>query len=198
MTTSDRLYCVDLIHAWALYRDQGRWAELFETFHPEGTIAVTWFKGTFVDFVETLKRTTASSKSLSKHLIDWPLVSLQGNRAVAETSISILGRQKLSGVLVDNISYARFLDRLERRSGRWRISERVAIYEKDRLDPVVPSEAFTRLMAETDFSVYPEAYRYLAHRLVASGRKLVSPILVHGSADADALYRRYGDWLKSS
>ena len=198
MTTADRLDCMDVIQAWALYRDQGRWAELLDAFDPEGTIAVTWFKGRFADFVDASKRVAANSKSLSKHLIGWPLISLQGSRAIAETSVSIIGRQILSGVLVDNISYGRFLDRLDRGNGRWRIVERVAIYEKDRLDPVVPSEKFDRFMCETDFSIYPEAYRFLAYRLVAGGRRLASPIIVHGSAEADAVYRRYRDWLKQS
>lgn len=195
MTTSDRLDCMDLIQAWALYRDQGRWDELLETFHPDGMIAVTWFKGPFAEFVEASKRAAATSKSLSKHQIGWPLVTIEDDRAISETSIAILGRATLAGVLVDNISYGRFLDRLERRQGRWRIIERVAIYEKDRLDPVMPSEAFDRFMAETDFSIYPEAYRFLAHRLVSGGRNLASPIVVNASPDADALYKRCRQWL---
>lgn len=195
MTMSDRLDCMDLIQAWALYRDQGRWAELLDTFHPDGTISVTWFKGAFPDFVEASKRAAANSTSLSKHQIGWPLVTLRGDRAMAETSIAIHGRATLDGILVDNVSYGRFLDRLDRREGRWRITERVAIYEKDRLDPVVPGEAFDRFMTQTDFSIYPEAYRFIAHRLVSTGRKLVSPIVVNASREAEALYRRYRDWL---
>ncbi|MDO8877852.1 MAG: nuclear transport factor 2 family protein [Pseudolabrys sp.] len=198
MTTSDRLDCMDLIQAWALYRDQGRWDELLETFHPDGSIAVTWFKGPFAEFVEASKRAAVNAKSLSKHQIGWPLVSLKGDRAIAETSISILGRQTLSGILVDNVSYGRFLDRLQKRNGQWRIAERVAIYEKDRLDPVVPSEAFERFMTETDFSNYPEAYRFLAHRLVSGGRKLASSIIVHGSPEAYAVSRRYREWVQSA
>lgn len=198
MTTSDRLDCMDLIQAWALYRDQGRWAELLDTFHPDGTIAVTWFKGAFADFVEASKRAAVGSKSLSKHQIGWPLVTLRGDRAMAETSIAIHGRATLDGVLVDNVSYGRFLDRLECRAGRWRIAERVAIYEKDRLDPVVSGEAFDRFMTETDFSIYPEAYRFIGHRLVSAGRKLVSPIIVNASPEAEALYRRYRDWLEQA
>lgn len=195
MTTFDRLDCMDLIQAWALCRDQGRWEELLDTFHPDGTISVTWFKGTFPDFVEASKRAAANSKSLSKHQIGPPLVTLRGDRAMAETSIAIHGRATLDGILVDNVSYGRFLDRIERREGCWRIAERVAIYEKDRLDPVTPGEAFNRFMAETDFSVYPEAYRFIAHRLVSSGRKLVSPIIINASPEAEALYRRYRNWL---
>ena len=43
------------------------------------------------------------------------------DRAVAETNVAILVRQKIGGVLTDMTSYARFLDRLERISGAWRI-----------------------------------------------------------------------------
>src|SRR5215472_7223317 len=67
---------------------------------------------------------------------------------------------------------ARFLDRLERREGRWAIVERAAIYERDRLDPVAPSEAFDKLFAASELSIYPEAYRYMAARLNAAGRAL--------------------------
>ncbi|MBI1200965.1 MAG: hypothetical protein GC182_00505 [Rhodopseudomonas sp.] len=198
MELADRLACMDLIQAWALYRDQGRWTELLDTFYPEGRIAVTWFAGPFSEFVarsQKAAQVALTAGSSSKHQIGWPILSFAGDRAVAETNVSILGRQTLNGVQVDNISYGRFLDRLEKRGGQWRILERVAIYEKDRLDPVIPGEAFDRLMAESDFSVYPEAYRFLAHRLVSAGRTLASPILCHGSAETETLYRRYQTWL---
>lgn len=200
MDLADRLACMELIQAWALYRDQGRWPELLETFHPEGTIAVTWFAGPFNEFVarsQKAAQVAVATGSSSKHQIGWPIVSLAGDRAIAETNVSILGRQTLNGVQVDNISYGRFLDRLERRAGTWRILERVAVYEKDRLDPVIPGPAFERLMAESDFSPYPEAYRFLAHRLVSAGRTLASPILCHGSAETQALYGRYQTWLRA-
>ncbi len=195
MDLSARLDCMDLVQRWALYRDQGRWPELLSTFHPEGTIAVTWFRGPFVDFVAKSQKAALAAKSTSKHLIGWPIVTLAGDRAIAETNVSILGRQMLADVQVDNLSYGRFLDRIERRDGQWRICERVAIYEKDRLDPVVPGAAFDRMMAEADFSPYPEAYRFLAYRLVNGGRELASPIMCHGSEDTKALYRRYHDWI---
>jgi hypothetical protein len=92
-------------------------------------------------------------------------------------------------------SHARFLDRLERRSGRWMIVERTAIYERDRLDPVEPSEAFDALFTATDLSIYPQPYRYMAARLNAAGRAL-APVIHHdGAPHTAALYRRYDAWL---
>ena len=46
------------------------------------------------------------------------------------------------GIAADLTSHARFLDRLEKRNGAWKLVERAAVYERDRLDPVEPSAAF--------------------------------------------------------
>jgi len=190
MTTEDKYACAELIQAWGLYRDQRRWSDLLDTFHPDGEIAVSWFRGPFRDFVEHCKR-----GSPSKHLIASPFVRIAGDRAVAETSTVILVRQKIEGIAVDMTSRARFLDRLERRQGRWRVLERAAIYEQDRLDPVVPSEAFARIMQGAAASPYPEPYRYMAVRLAAAGRPLAEPVHHDGSPATAALYARYEAWL---
>ena len=190
MTTEDKIACAELIQAWGLYRDQRRWPELLDTFHPEGEIAVSWFRGPFRDFVERCK-----GGGPSKHLIWPPVVRIKGERALAETSIVIGVRQTIEGVAVDMTSRARFLDRLERRRGRWRILERAAIYEQDRLDPVEPSDAFVRLMQSASASNHPEPYRYMAVRLAAAGRPLAEPVHHDGSAPTRELYARYEAWL---
>src|SRR5262249_32315495 len=47
MDIADRQACADLVQKWGLARDQGRWDELLATFHPDGVIAVSWFRGRF-------------------------------------------------------------------------------------------------------------------------------------------------------
>jgi hypothetical protein len=160
MDANDRYACAELIQAWGLYRDQGKWPQLLATFVPEGRIAVAWFSGSFREFVDRCRQSFDAGQR-SKHQIFPSIVRVAGDRALAETNIVILVRQKIAGVLADMTSYARFLDRLERRGGRWAIVERAAIYERDRLDPVEPSEAFDKLFAATALSTYPEAYRYI-------------------------------------
>src|SRR5215813_406448 len=193
MSIEDKYACAELIQAWGLYRDQRRWPELLDTFHPEGEIAVSWFRGPFHEFVEHCKR-----GSPSKHLIFAPLVRVAGDRALAETSIMILVRQAIEGLAVDMTSRARFLDRLERRQGEWRLLERAAIYEQDRLDPVEPSEAFGRIMQSAATAKYPEPYRYMAVRLAVAGRPLAEPVHHDGSAATQELYARYEVWLSGS
>jgi len=191
MTVEDKQACAELIVSWGLYRDQRRWPELLSTFHSDGEIAVSWFRGPFPEFVEQCKR-----GGMSKHLILPPLVKINGARGIAETSIVILVRQTIDGIPVDMTSRGRFLDRLERRDGAWRILERAAVYEQDRLDPVVPSEAFAKLMAGADAQKYPEPYRYMAFRLAALNRPLAEPVHTDGAPHTDALRARYASWLQ--
>jgi len=191
MTADDKRACAELIQSWGLYRDQRRWPELLATFHADGEIAVSWFRGPFGEFVEHCKRAGPS-----KHLLQPALVRVAGDRAVAETSVTILVRQQIDGLAVDMTSRGRFLDRLERRKGQWKMLERAAVYEQDRLDPVVPSDAFTRMMQSIDAARYPEPYRYMAVRLAAAGRALAEPVHHDGSAATNALYARCEAWLK--
>jgi hypothetical protein len=197
MQESDKYACAELIQAWGFYRDQGKWPELLATFAPEGQISVSWFSGAFREFVDRCRRSFEAGQR-SKHHILPSTVRVKGERAVAETNIVIMVRQKIGGVAVDMTSYARFLDRLERQGGRWMILERAAIYEQDRLDPVEPSEAFDQLFKTTDLSVYPEQYRYMAARLVAAGRALAPVVYRDGAPETAQLYTRYDTWLGDS
>jgi len=118
MDFADKMACAEVIQAWGFARDQGKWPELLATFHPDGEIAVSWFKGPFPEFVERCKRNMQSGGGRSKHLL-WPSsVRVSGDRALAETNVAIMVRQTIDGVPVDMTSLARFLDRLERRAGR--------------------------------------------------------------------------------
>ncbi len=195
MDLNDKYACAELIQAWGFYRDQGKWPELLATFVPEGQISISWFSGSFRDFVDRCQRSFDAGQR-SKHHIFPSMVRVAGERATAETNIVILVRQKIGGVPVDMTSYARFLDRLERRGGRWAILERTAIYERDRLDPVEPSEAFDQLFKASDLSIYPEPYRYMAARLTAAGRALAPVVYRDGGPETTELYARYDAWLE--
>ena len=194
MDIADRIACAEVIQSWGFARDQGRWDDLAAIFHPGGEIAVSWFRGPYPEFVEHCRRNLGRG-SVAKHQL-WPArVSVNGARATAETSVAILVRQTIEGVEVDLTSNGRFLDRLERISGAWRIVERAALYEKDRLDPVEPSAAFDTLMASANAQKYPPPYRYMAYRVHAAGRALAEPVHYDGRPETEALKQRHADWL---
>ena len=192
---ADKIACAELIQAWGVARDQGKWKDLRSTFTPDGHISVSWFRGSFEQFVEHCRASFAAGHGWSRHHLFPPTIKLNGDRATAETSVIIRVRQRFNAIDVDLTSCSRFLDRLERHPGGWLIAERAAIYERDRLDPVEPSEAFDQLFAAADLSIYPEPYRYMAARLTAAGRALAPVIYSDGSADTAQLYARYEAWL---
>ena len=103
MDANDKYACAELIQAWGLYRDQGKWPQLLATFVPEGEIAVSWFSGSFREFVDRCRRSFEAGQR-SKHQIFPSVVRLAGDRALAETNIVILVRQKIAGVLADMTS----------------------------------------------------------------------------------------------
>jgi hypothetical protein len=196
MDLDDKIACAELIQAWGVFRDQGKWKELRGTFTPDGHISVSWFRGPFEQFVERCRASYGAGHSWSRHHLFPPTIELNGDRAVAETSVIIRVRQPFNGIAVDLTSCSRFLDRLERHSGRWLIAERAAIYERDRLDPVEPSPAFDALFAAADTTRYPEQYRYMAFRLAhAEGRSLAAVIYRDGGVETADLYARFSGWL---
>ena len=195
MDYADKFAIAELINAWGLYRDQGKWKELRSTFTADGHISVSWFRGPFEQFVERCRAGHAAGHTWSRHHLSAPVIKIEKDRAIAETSVVIRVRQKFGGVDVDLTSCSRFLDRVERHGSAWLIAERAAIYERDRLDPVEPSSEFDALFAE-DTSHYPEQYRYMAFRIAhAEGRALAPVVYRDGGPETADLYARFSAWL---
>jgi hypothetical protein len=136
--TADKAEISQLIQRWGMCRDQGRWDELSDTFTAYGTIFVTWFSGPFKDFMTASRRMHAPQSPRVKHLIGAPVIQLQGDRALAETNVQILGRLAAEVIDIDYTSSARFLDRLVRCKACCNTQARTATDEKDRFDPVTP------------------------------------------------------------
>jgi len=194
---SDKFAIAELIQAWGVYRDQGKWAELRGTFTPDGHISISWFRGPFEQFVERCKANAASGHVWSRHHLFTPAVKLNKDRAIAETPVIIRVRQKFKDVPVDLTSNSRFLDRLERHAGKWLIAERAAIYERDRLDPVEPSPEYDNLFLAGGAARFPEQYRYMAFRLAHSeGRSLAPVIYRDGGEETADLYARFSAWFE--
>ena len=65
MEFADKSAIAELIQAWGLYRDQGKWKELRGTFTPDGHISVSWFRGPFEQFVARYQANFKAGHSLS-------------------------------------------------------------------------------------------------------------------------------------
>ena len=130
----------------------------------------------------------------SKHWFGNMRTEVQGNRAIQETDVQVLIRAYIDGVLFDNTSWARFYDRFEKRDGAWKILQMTCIYEKDRLDPVVPGTAPAGFYEGVPLKGEAAASAYLAFRLAKVGRKSI-PMVFARSAEERALKDEGQRWL---
>lgn len=176
-------------------RDQADWVGLRDLFSADGKIAVTWYRGSIDGFIAASQKMAEDSSTQSKHLIGTPRIRLCGDRAISETDVAIQARTEVASVEVDVTSYARFYDTFAREGdGQWRIVQRTAIYEKDRIDPVAPSLLFSLLYPFAGFDDYPPAYRHLAAGLERKGYKLAKPVIVSHSPEETALKTAAVQW----
>lgn len=183
----------ELVNNWGFYRDQERWEELASVFHPGGTISISWYDGPHQGFVEASKMIAASGTALLKHQFGIPAIRVAGARAVSEVNVIIMVRSATPAGTVDTTSYARFIDMLEERDGAWKIAKRVAVYEKDRIDPVdmpaLPAALFEGL------DQFPAELRFLAASMKRGGIDLSETVVLDKSDAAKALYAEADQWL---
>ena len=98
----------------------------------------TWFQGPASDFIRVSREGFERGVRIL-HFLGGSSVDVSGDRAIAQTKMTITQRAQVHGVEVDVVCTGRFYDFLERRDGRWGIVLRQPIYERDRLDLVDPA-----------------------------------------------------------
>jgi hypothetical protein len=112
-------------------------------FHADGHTDYGTFTGSvdrFVDYVRgEMDRFDRSTHSLANIIID-----LDGPRAVAETYVTAFHRlpQRTGKPTRDFVCGLRYIDRLDKRDGRWALSDRHLAFEWGRLDIVTAGTEF--------------------------------------------------------
>jgi len=197
MTTStagqreDKLAIAEVIQNWALWRDGGNYQALRSTFHPDATMTSTWFSGPAEEFVARAESRKPGGRSA--HFVGGSSVSLNGDKALAETPIILLLREQIDDVEVDVTCHGRFFDRLVRAKDGWCILRRGVIYEKDRLDPVRPDAVLK--LDEAILARFPEGYRHVAYVQSKRGLMVATDRPTFPSPQRDALLREAEAWL---
>jgi len=189
---SDREEIRDLIENWVLWRDAGDWERFRSVWHKDGRMEATWFQGTGDEFIEATKDGWARGVRIL-HFLGGTSIDIVGNRAVAQTRMTISQRDRVEGVLCDVVCTGRFYDFLDKRSDRWGLVLRQPIYEMDRLDPVEPG-ASLQLDAELLYR-FPEGYRHLAYLQSRIGYIVKPDMPGLKGREVEALYQRGRAWL---
>jgi len=129
----ERITIRDLIENWALWRDAGDWDRFASVWHDDGWMSATWFQGPASDFIRVSREGWEKGVSIL-HFLGGTSIDLSGERAIAQTKMTISQRGPIHGVECDVVCTGRFFDFLEKRKGKWGVVRRQPIYEKDRLD----------------------------------------------------------------
>jgi SnoaL-like protein len=188
----DRLLIRELVENWVLWRDAGDWERFATVWHDDGFMMATWFQGPAPDFIRVSREGFERGVSIL-HFLGGFTVDIAGERAIAQTKMTISQRAELDGVSVDVVCTGRFYDFLERRDGRWGIVLRQPIYEKDRLDPIDPS---AKLKLDDELlSQFPDGYRHLGYVQTAAGFEVKRDMPGLIGPEVDLLYRRGAAWL---
>ncbi len=183
----------DLVENWAVWRDARLWDRFRTVWHADGRMMATWFQGGFEGFIKVSDEGWARGVRIL-HFLGGSSIDVAGQRAIAQTKMTISQRAPVEGVICDVVCSGRFYDFFEKRDGRWGLVLRQPIYEKDRLDPVDPA---AKLMLDRDLlERFPEGYRHLAYLQTKIGYRVKTDMPGIEGPELDALYARGARWLK--
>ncbi|MEV5845406.1 nuclear transport factor 2 family protein [Streptomyces sp. NPDC051985] len=164
---ADQARIRQLVENWALWRDAGDWERFATVWHPDGWMSATWFQGPAAEFIAESREGFENGVSIL-HFLGGHTSDVVGERAFAQTKMTISQRADVDGVSVDVVCTGRFYDFLSRDGrGQWTIVRRQPVYEKDRLDVVDPA-ASLKLDPEL-LARFPVGYRHLGYVQTKAG-----------------------------
>ena len=192
LKVQEELLIRQLIERWAVWRDAGDWARFRTVWHPDGVMMATWFQGPFEDFIRVTQEGWNKGVSIL-HFLGGSAVEIEGDRAIAQTKMTISQRGLVEGVMCDVVCTGRFYDFVVKHEGQWRLLHRQPIYEKDRIDPLDPA-ATLKLDADA-LASFPEGYRHLAYIQTRIGYTVKMELPMLKGPVVEELYRRGARWL---
>ena len=181
-----------LVEAWAVWRDAMDWERFRTVWHPDGRMMATWWQGPFEEFIRVSREGYARGVRIL-HFLGGSTVDVAGDRAIAQTKMTISQRAPVEGVECDVVCTGRFYDFFERRDGRWGLVLRQPIYERDRLDPVDPTTA--PALDRDRLAEFPVGYRHLAYLQAGIGYDVKRDMPGLDGPEVEQLYKDGAAWL---
>jgi hypothetical protein len=189
---SDRATIRELVENWAVWRDARDWERFATVWHHDGRMMATWWQGPYEDFIRVSREGFDRGVRIL-HLLGGSSIDVSGDRAVAQTKMTITQRVEVHGVLCDVVCTGRFYDFFEHREGRWGLVLRQPIYEIDRLTPVSGGPAPSLNQAILDR--FPDGYRHLAYVQTLVGYEVKRDMPGLTGPEVEELYARGREWL---
>jgi hypothetical protein len=184
----------DLIENWIVWRDAGDWERFATVWHEDGVMMATWFQGPARDFIRVSREGFERGVRIL-HFQGGTSIDLAGDRAIAQTKMTITQRTTVEGVECDVVCTGRFYDFLERRDERWGLVLRQPIYEIDRLTPTTPPPTPGPELDQGLLARFPSGYRHLAYIQAKIGYDVKRDMPGLIGPEVEDLYRRGAEWL---
>jgi hypothetical protein len=191
----DRLAIVEVVENWVLFSDSGDWERFATVWHDDSWMTSTWFQGPAVEFQKARRAGFERGVNII-HFLGGTTVDIRGDRAIAQTKMTIDQRSAVDGVLVDAVCTGRFYDFFAKRAARWAIVRRQPIYEKDRLDPVEPGAKLA--LDPALLARFPEGYRHLGYLQTKAGFNVRLGLPGLRGPEVAKLYAEGAAWLDGS
>jgi len=191
-TLLDKLRIREVVQNWAVWRDAGDWERFRSVWHEDGRMMATWFQGPAERFIEVSREGWNKGVNIL-HFLGGSSIDIAGERAIAQTKMTISQRASVDGVVCDVVCTGRFYDFFERRNDVWAIVLRQPIYEKDRVDPVDPAVQLS--LDATLLAQFPEGYRHLAYAQTRIGFTVKRDMPTLKGNEVERLYAAGAAWL---
>jgi hypothetical protein len=149
-----------------LSRDLGLWEQMGDCFHDDSLVRLSWINASGPEFVRRSKE-MAERNVKASHRLGPILVTLAGDRAIAQLRAIIDIPFTLHGTDVMVSSHVLLLFRAERRQGMWRLSGLDCIYLRDEMTPVLPGQ--TIAVDPEAVKAFRPTYCLLSYCLASNG-----------------------------
>ena len=182
----------EVLENWVVWRDAGDWDRFRTVWHDDGRMMATWFQGSADEFIRVSREGWNRGVSIL-HFLGGSSIDIDGDRAIAQTKMTISQRADVDGAICDVVCTGRFYDFFEKRNEVWAIVLRQPIYEKDRIDPLDPGAQLTldpALLAQ-----FPEGYCHLAYLQTRIGFTIKRDMPMLKGPAVERLYADGADWL---
>lgn len=143
---ADRLAITDILALHSRGLDRLDSDLLKHCYWPEAEVDYGAYKGPAAVFADLVVDALRQQYELTRHGLGNQLVDVDGDRARAETCVS--AGHLLLGATEELHFFGRYLDRLEKREGRWKLAHRQVVMDWCKRLPVVDerdSDAFSAL-----------------------------------------------------
>jgi hypothetical protein len=152
----------------------------------------TWFQGPAAEFIDASRAGVARGVRILHSLGD-SVIEINGERALAQTEMTISQRATIGGVACEVVCSGEFYDFLESREQRWGLVLRQPIYAADRLEAIDPA---ARVVLDGGLlASFPEGYRHLAYLQTDAGYSVKTDMPGLTGEAVESLHQDGAAWL---